>query len=301
MISNKIEDVINPIKGTRVVRERKTIFTVNSISREEYEYIELPKNPYTNLYSSDYIDSSDNVINIVYTAEILNNLTFDTSEIINPYIQKGEKIYQKIFKYKSPNKYTVELTKKFINIKSLRLLSVEIPNTINNITCDNNIIILDIVDSSNNSIPLKPDKSPFSYIIFQLDVGSYLIDDFIIYFENKLNNIVNDYNDIGLIDIFKITYVKETGEITINLININYKFHLKFWYNNNETFNLWYMLGFSYYHELNVDGTDKYDTFRTNLKKTCINHNLNISDFYIYKPFRKPNMDQIKYIYLPIK
>lgn len=308
--SNKIEDIVVPISNNRCMREKKTVFTINSINRAEYEIITVPKNPITNLYSSDIIDSSDNLITVLYTAEILNNTYIATSnDPIYPYFQEGDLIKRRIFKYKEPNNYKIELTKKFVNIKSLRLLSVEIPNVINNITPNNNIIMIDIIDNAtNNSIPLKLNKSPVDYIIIQLDVGFYTIDELILAMKNKVNNIVNDYNDLLLNNIFDITYNKTTGLININLVNYapyNLSFNLKFWYNNKnyEYLDLWYMLGFSYYHEINSDGSDKYVKTLSNAYNFGINTNLqnfNRPEFEILKPFKQPNINPINYIYLII-
>jgi len=310
MQSNKIEDIVNPISNKRIVKERKTVFTVNSINRDEYINITLEKNVLTGLYSSDTLDASDNLITIIYTADILNNLFIATGDdIIRPYYQDGDLIKKRIYKYKDPSKYTVELSKKYINIKSLRLLSVEIPNTINNITEFNNIIMIDIIDNNtNNSIPLKPGKSPVNYIILQLDIGHYNIEDLILKMNTKINTIVNDYNDLGLTNIFEITYDNSSGRIDINLVNYapyNLAFHLKFWFSDKQTeyLDLWYMLGFSYYHELNSDGSDKYVITRNNLFNYGNNSLLNFNrpEFNILKPYKWPNLNPVDYIYLIIK
>jgi len=272
--TNKIEDVMMPISNRRIVKEKKTVININSSYREKFEYELLPKDPVTNQYSR-----MNGIELEFYTADTLNNETPST-----PYVQFGDNIYFKKPKYINPNNYEIQLTKTFRNIKSIRLLSVEIPNSINNITEDNSRILINIYDNDSETFVENTN------IIFNLDIGKYSISDLIQHFETKLNDEINANTTGYLINIFVITYNQNTGKIEIILNDppgMNLSFHLKFWPDETKEYNnLWYLLGFPYYHELNIDGTDKYTKILNNLENGI--------------PARKPNLDYNNYIYLEI-
>jgi hypothetical protein len=288
LTTNKIEDVLLPISNRRIVKEKKTIITINSEFREQYEYEFVP---YDDIENKTYENTID-------------ELNYGLLHL--PYVQLGNNIYEKKPKYMFPNNYFVQFTKSFINVKSIRLLSVEIPKSINNITENNNIIILDILED-NVALELVPGKSVLDPLIcFQLDIGIYTIEELILHFKTRLNEIVAEYTVAGHTDMFDILYNSNTGKIEIKLTDSyisTFTFHLKFWKNENEMFDyqsLWYLLGFNSYHKLDNTGADYYSTSLTNIYDFGNNPNTDSELLKMNIPYRQPNLNYNKYIYLEL-
>lgn len=206
-----------------------------------------------------------------------------------------------IYNEQNPNNYTITLPRIINHVKSIRLLSTEIPNTINNITERNNIITLSLrykqqtTDSSitvNGEYPYRPvelntEKTLFNFILVKLDIGAYTIDSLIQHLEDKLNSTVGDQTVRRFGQVFRVTWTKSTGAIVIQCLRQELEFHLKFYsritelqkvYNNlgelegythgiitEFSHDLWYMLGFPWPYMIDEDTKDKYVQTQTNV------------------------------------
>ena len=208
-----------------------------------------------------------------------------------------------IYKEQNPNSYTITLPRIINHVKSIRLLSTEIPNTINNITERNNIITLnlrykqptntsDTTTTTDGEYPyrpveLNPEKTLFNFILVKLDIGAYTIEELIQHLEDKLNKTIIEQTTRRFGKVFWIKWVKATGAILIECLRQELEFHLKFYsritelqkvYNNlgelegythgiitEFSHDLWYMLGFPWPYMIDVDTKDKYVQSLTNV------------------------------------
>ena len=248
----------------RRVKEKKTCININSSQREIFTYEIVPKNEF-GYYIRDGADDSLEQI----TPELLNNEIIISNGISRPYsYDNSGNIIKTNYKYKDPNNYVYQLPRQFSNVKSIRLLSVEVPNTLQNININNNTIFLDII------IPSFANK----YLILNIDCGYYTIND-------VLQQIVQLINDQLTSSLFNYTYTSASGKISITSTAL---FHLKFRHDQNDNNNnLWYKLGFSSAYELTNTGDDKYTN---ELKNYTDQGLLNIM----------PTMNNYNYIYLSI-
>ena len=309
---------LKSIGGNRVVKEVSTVININSIQRVQNELIPLEKNEETGLYTKEIIDD-DGVRQIqLLTPTILNNefepgpddYIFPYEYMANGDIGKRENVYPE------PSEYEVELPKTYTNVKSIRLLSTEVPNTLSPVNQYNNLIILDIHDTeTNESVPLKTGKSPFSYILFQLDPGNYELEELTTHMEETANEFVKDYTVDGFENLFNITSDAKTGKVVIKInqpAGRSLTFHWRFWIVHDlsrrlsQFNNLWYMLGFSWPYEINRDGSNKFVTERTNqhdfgLNKLLVDLVPDREEYHLLKTDRYPDMHPNKYIYLAIE
>lgn len=312
----------------RVTKEKRNVLSVNSIHRQLTELILIPPNSETGLYTR--YDSMGNLE--LYDATILNNeYVPGSNDVPRPYVTINGLIYQQIYKYPDPNYYEFTLPKVYNNIKSIRLISSEFPNTLGVINNLNNICILDIQSNSTISIInlLSLEVSPFSFIVFQLDPGYYTLIDLAIHLQSKLNIAVSRFINPALGITFIVDFDQNTGKSRIIMSNTSYKFHLKFWFINDifngnipisEYDNLWYKLGFQYPYDVNTDGSDKYVQERNNLFDHGVNplfSNDNAptdysyqnsiivpssnTDYHLIIPYRYPDLQPNHYIYMLIQ
>lgn len=194
-----------------------------------------------------------------------------------------------------PSQYMIDLHDPVLNVKSIRLISSEIPNTVNNITERNNIITLSIRTSA-DKVPLALDStvSTFRFVMIKLDVGCYELSDLITHIQTKLNAEARTHYTPISTDIFDVTLDAGSGKIEITCSESTYEFHLKF-YSRLEDINqltssviiggpanqvtltktignvtehandLWHMLGFPWPFEVDSDSTDKYTLTMNNV------------------------------------
>jgi hypothetical protein len=195
-----------------------------------------------------------------------------------------------IYKEPRPNSYRVVLPRIINHVKSIRLLSTEIPNTINNISESNNIITLYLryktSDPVGRAVQLDPAKSLFKFILIKLSVGSYDIDTLLTHMETLLNDTVKDVTCPKFAKMFKVTWKPATGVIEITCLIKEIEFHLKFYSRlrdvneivaeggdiakiygiiSDYSHDLWYTLGFPWPYEIDTDTTDKYTQLMTNV------------------------------------
>ena len=246
----------------RCIIERKTVININSINRELYTSELIPKNKF-GFYMRDN--------GVIITSDLLNNEDTIMSPY-RPYYTFNSLIYKRVFLYQTPSDYTVQLPKIFVNVKSIRLLSVEVPTYIFNITENNNVIMLDILLNG-----VKIDfHNGYNFLMIYLPCGKYNISEICVLMETEINLAS------GL--TFTISYNINTGIIKINAPTTNvYLFHLKFQINTNS---LWDMLGFRSAYELDSFGNDKYVSTLSNAPNNKLN--------------KVPDALPIKYLYLGI-
>ena len=303
----------------RRVKEHRQILNINSIQRQEFDKTTtVEKNPDTGLYTRETTDSTNNTVVQLYTADTLNN-EFEPgpNDVPRPYFSKVDgTIGKSEYKYRNPNYYIINLPKIYTNVKSIRLLSVEVPNTLNVINHYNNIILLDIRNTSDQqSIVLQ--NNSFKFLVIQLTPGSYEFSSLATHIEETLNSTVKNYSNKRFTNLFTVEIDSITGQVSIELNNPpgkNLEFHLRFWFANeldgnnpiSKFSNLWYLLGFPEPYQVNSDGTDKYVSKLTNLFDYGLNELLECkvpdeSIYHVIKPFRNPDIFPNKYIYLEIK
>ena len=305
----------------RRVKEQRTLININSIQRDQVDSnLKIERNPETGLYTRDVIDEDGTRHIQLYNVDILNNESVaGPDDVPRPFfVRRDGDIGTRTYKDPNPEQYTILLGRKYTNVKSVRLLSVEVPNTIKVVNQFNNLIILDIRDKeTGGSIPLKTGKSPFRFFLFQLTPGSYTAEQLAQHMEETANEIVKDYSVDGLTGLFSITIDTVTGKVSIKLNQPpgrDLEFHWRFWFVSDldgdtpitQFTNLWYLLGFSLPFEINQDGTDKYSTERTNLFDTGVNQLVegrvpDREEFRYIRPFRYPDLQPNKYIYMEIQ
>lgn len=324
-------NIRSDIDHGRRVKEVRTVVNINSIQRDQLRTETVPRNPNSGLYTRE-VTNSEGETEIQHYNEFILNYEHDPGPDdvpFQPYFRRanGEDIGKFIFKYPSPNHYEVKLPRVFTNVKSVRLLSTEVPNTLMPISFLNNVISLDIRDEDTGfSIPLNTEEtgSPFPFFFFQLTPGNYNLSELITHMEYKLNSEVRQKSVDQFSNLFQVAVNLNTGLISISLNEQqgrNLTFHLRFWLqsiNDNPNWpvpqfsNLWYILGFPSPWEVNRDGSDKYVKVRTNLFNRGINPLLgegsgfedtipNIEEYQDIRPTRFPDVQPNKYIYLMIK
>jgi len=207
------------------------------------------------------------------------------------------KIKKIVYNEQFPNYYTVTLPSIIKHVKSIRLLSSEVPNTINNITERNNILTLQVrrkaVSAVNNDNPvplqLKTDKNIFNFILIKLEVGHYDIDALLSHLKTRLNESCKEYLDKQHGDMFDITFNKNNGQVRFTCNRKELEFHVKFYSQltdvtdvpnpgiigdslgktpgviTNYSHDLWYMLGFPWPYEVTNTGDDRYVSVYTNV------------------------------------
>lgn len=199
----------------------------------------------------------------------------------------------KIVRYNDqhPNSYTIVLPSILKHVKSIRLISTEIPNTVNNITERNNLLILKLrcKTSGKPAVRLDPVKSAFNFIMVQLDIGVYDMNRLVLHMQEKINGTIADLTNKKYGDVFSITWNQSSGAVRIECKRPDLEFHLKFYSEMtdqiditnpgvstdvlgtspgttvNYCHDLWYMLGFPWPYEIDETGADKYTGVRTNV------------------------------------
>jgi hypothetical protein len=250
---------------------------------------------------ADY-ESMTNLLN----AFVMSGSAFNPNNFWRPFYFTGytnssqQAIKQIVYNEQLPNKYNITLPRIVDHVKSIRLVSTEIPNTVNNITERNNIITLQLQYYSSKTnlqtgqpfgwldVPLDPDVSVFNFILVKLDIGAYTVDSLIKHMKQQINSVCQacTYRKYG--DVFEITWNPATGVINIESKRSEVRFHLKFYSeltglvdivnpgNPTEVIgkthgvitdyarDLWFLLGFPWPYEIYSDGSNKYTQKLTN-------------------------------------
>lgn len=304
----------------RRLKERVTLVNINSIQRDQYIKTMIEPNQ-DGLYLRETVDD-DGVIRIEqYNAEMLNNEYIPKmGDMLRPYVDQGDKIYRydQLFRY--PNSYQVRLPRVFTNVKSVRLIGSEIPNTISNINQNNNLITIDVIDQDielteeefiagvTTRVPLKPDiTNPF--FVIMVEPGNYTLTSLIDYLQTKINQTIQTQSIEGFSNLFTVTSNTQTGVIAFKLNDPpgrSLLFNINFHSNPGiaEFGSLWYMMGFNAPLELDMDGTTKYVKTRSNQMMHGIHKIASKSGFGAYPNItvhRYPTVNPSRYIYLAIE
>jgi hypothetical protein len=202
-------------------------------------------------------------------------------------------IKQVVYKDQLPNRYSITLPRIVDHVKSIRLVSTEIPNTVNNITERNNIITIQLkyvgkTGEDPIDVPLDPTESQFNFILIKLDIGVYTLDTLIPQMKRQINAECARCTLKKYADLFDVTWDPSTGIINIVCNRKEVTFHLKFYSeltgvigivnpgNPSETLgkshgvitayarDLWFLLGFPWPYEISSDGSNKYTSRITN-------------------------------------
>ena len=306
----------------RYVKITRTVININSIQREIYDTSEtLEKNSETGLYTREVVDSDGNQVIQEYTTKILNDeFNAGPDDYYEPYFRRNNGDIGIIkYKYRYPSEYTIKLPRVFTNIKEVKMISSEIPNTLNSINKYNNLITIYIRDVvTKKRLLLKTGSSQFDYILFQLDNGNYTLEEIVKHIQNKTNELIKNISVEGITNLFTVTVNNNTGKISIKLNNPPGKkleFHWRFWFKHDldsklpitKYGNLWYILGFNRPYEITTTGEDKYTTERTNIFNFGVNPFIkdivdnDREEYHILKPFRVPDLTPNKYIFLAIE
>ena len=283
----------NTSSGHRRLKEKVTYITINSAHRQRLDE-ELVEPDSSGLYLREVIDDYGTIRIEQYTAEILNNeYVPDPGEPDRPYFQKPDgNIYKLKPLYPHPHRYEYPLPRIFTNVKSVRLIGSEIPNTISNINRHNNLITIEVIDTDvelsdeeilagvTNRIPLKPSVTEPFYVV-KLQYGNYDIYELIEHINQSINDVITQQTIETFDDLITVEYVKTSGEVKFMLHNDSgrdLRFHLRF-HSTSDTPDirtLWYMLGFTAPYDLNSDGTSVFVDIRSNLithgtSDACVN------------------------------
>lgn len=240
---------------------------------------------------ADFESIASQLNNYLVSAPFFNPTSFH-----RPFYFDGKIIKQLVYKEQTPDRYRVTLPNTIHHVKSLYLMNVEIPNTINNITNRNNIITIQLrykaVEGINNGLPrpveLDTDYAAFNFIFVALDVGIYTIDSILSHMEQAINQEVYRSTTKRFANAFDVSWNRSTGKVAIACNRAELEFHLKFYSEmsdidsnqettegvhgivNNYSHDLWHILGFQWPYEISSDGTDNYVDIRTNVVKQGI-------------------------------
>lgn len=182
-----------------------------------------------------------------------------------------------------PNSYALDLDKAYINVKSIRIISSEMPNTDTIININNNHLTFQLIDKT---LPPPTTDNPYSQNIktstgsidweIYLPYGNYTLDQLVSQMTQQINQTILDQS--GRTDVFHITANSVTGVFSITTKS-PYAFTWNF--NANPVLkwrNLYQMLGFQ--NSL----TSIYATSFTNLISVSVGSAGNVQ--FIQRPYR---------------
>lgn len=294
-------------------KEKRVIYHISSDMRQVTEVVPLI---YPETHTGKYVKSlGDGTyeeldffdLNARYNALNLINGVFDPYELV------GKNLTFRKFLYRKPNKYVIPLNNTYNHIKSIRLVSSEIPNTLSNINRFNNHFGMVILDEDDVNIKTT---SPSFYLI-KIPHGNYTIPEVLQYLQTTLNTEVENDSTGSYADLFTFTYDSTTGKVEISInqpVDITLKFHTMFENNLDveEKYRLWHMLGFRNFQDVDSSGNTEYtstiynnlfhwggDTDGINFSGEEYDGDDEEINDDIY-PYKLPNMDVDRYIYLKL-
>ena len=299
VITPTVNIVVRNIVAGLLAQERAFPVNVSDINSELLALLNV--NPSNVNGRADY-ESMTNLLN----AFVMSGSAFNPDNFWRPFYFTGytnttqQAIKQIVYNEQLPNHYTITLPRIVDHVKSIRLVSAEIPNTVNNITERNNIITIQLQYYSSKinpetgkpfgwlDVPLDPSVSLFNFILVKLDIGIYTVDSLLAHMKQQINSVCQacTYRKYG--DVFEITWKAATGVINIESKRKEVRFHLKFYSEltglvdivnpGNPTQvlgrshgvitdyarDLWFLLGFPWPYEIDSDGSNKYTQKLTN-------------------------------------
>ena len=280
--------------------ENPRTLTLNPETGEVFEQVEILNDP--NATPCQKQLALQEVVAILNRNNVLD--IDDPFDIFAPFILENGQIFEVVNNFLNPNEYIFPLNEVLNNVKSVRLLSSEIPNTIRSVFFGNNFILLDVRDrKTGKHIPVKF-GDPF--FLFQIPEGNYSLAELARTMENITNREIQE-RSVGMYEnLFSINFDINTGffEIMINdPPGEDFVFHWKFFFDRSNLFRmLFYMLGFRLPWRINPDGSDRYTKVFNNLS------NLGDEPFVLgntelrnIAPFRAIDLFPETYIYLIIQ
>ena len=301
----------------------QSVVNINSIQRQVFDKTGVyPRNPETGKYTRNVTDEDGTIRVQEFTHKTLND-EFEPGpdDYYEPYYRKANGDIGIIkYKYRHPDEYIIELPRTFTNVKQLKLVSSEIPNTLNVVNRLNNLVVLAVRDvSTQQLIPLKTGMSNFNYFLFQLDPGNYTLTELCSHMETTANELIESVSVEGFRNLMQIIVNDNTKRISIKLNDPpgrDLEFHWRFFFTHSlddpelpitQYSNLWQMLGFFRPYEITTTGADKYTKELTNDFNFGINPIIkdevpnDLTEYHVVKPYRKPDLEPNKYIYLTIE
>lgn len=281
---------------------------INVSSRERQRFIERPVipedretfpnkeiwdeffDPVTGIFGGDDLDLCCLTLNNVVETNFDRVLEF--GQEFPYFFQRENQLFIQVPNDLEPNQYSVVLRPARRHVRSIRLVSVEPPRLLDVVNNQNNLVLIDVIDPcTSESIPHVPDPDlPFS--MFLIPLGSYTIETLLITIVKQMNATVERCNP------FYYEYEETTGIISFKAKG-KFKFHMKFWFSTNfPQFNLWEMLGFEFPYPRDEQNEPAYvDCFTNAIVEpsplTTVIENM--------KPFKRPRLDILDYIYLEIE
>jgi len=254
----------------------------------------LLNNTVQNINGRSDFESLANILN----AFVMDADAFDPRNYWRPFFFTGvidgsqPPIKQIVYKEQYPSHYSVVLPNIIKHVKSVRLISSEIPNTVNNITTRNNILTIQLKYKPANlqeyiDVPLN-ESAIFNFILVTLDIGNYTLDSLVKHMQTKINQACRDYTLKKYDNLFTVSYDISSGIIKIICNRHEIIFHLKFYtelsnlvdiYNPGNpqeilgksqgltkmfSRDLWYMLGFPWPYQISEDGSSKFTNILSN-------------------------------------
>jgi hypothetical protein len=207
----------------------------------------------------------------------------------------------------SPSEYRFPLDTILNNVKSLTLLSTEIPNTLATITSDNNVMTVDLIECNARCHDKCPtcthvgycDSYLLPYIVIQIPPGHYTLIELAKTIEEQLNSSVEKFTKQGYKDLFQVLADPETDAFLIQIkcsaASENVKFNVAFLpHPRVPELSLHYMLGFQ------QSSSNGFCRAWSNLVAHVSSNNCHLSGIN-KKPFRPIDLTPHKYIYLAIE
>lgn len=297
-------DHLNPVQITNTIVNYESltdldvfnvIFPINSISTlgDLANSIEVSLNQMLYDRAASQLINSSNASHMFSVTAYIDNVLNPDKISITISCQSGYQFIMSFITisnsfatiYPNPNNYTVYLDRLYSNVKQIRIIDGNVPFSDTIINSWNMNIQFSIRDSLNNDILDSNGNIIWSYV---LELGNYSNDVsvFLASFETQLNTYI--FNQSGQANVFTMTYVSNTGEVSITTSTYSFEMNL-ISYDTNGSRNLYVMLGYK------SPTTESYTNNFTNLIKVNNGYGL-----YYYTPYTKVNFALSKYIWISI-
>lgn len=176
--------------------------------------------------------------------------------------------------FPNPNHYALDLNKTYTLVKSIRVVSSDIPNTDTIINGSNNHITFQLIKNTENPIHIMRKDGSINWDVY-IPYGNYTLDQLIDEMLLLINTMI--YDEAGIKDMFEINANQITNVFEIS-VNNPYAFMWNF--NGDPKYywrNLYQMLGFKsskidYFTTLftNIDNTTTHSPYRPIILKTSL-------------------------------
>ncbi|MHB1952797.1 MAG: hypothetical protein ACYCOU_03530 [Sulfobacillus sp.] len=231
----------------RFVREIRVLVNVDSRDRDRYAEVLLPPGPdgYIRTKISDYDGES---VSEEFTAQMLNR-----ESGCETYVQKGNMIYERIELDSSPADFQVSFSRALNNVKSVRLIDVNVPYNWTAVNSGNRLIAFDL------RLPEKQNQNQdLPFYVARLPVGNWSAPELIRHFERALNA---SLSKAGASTRFRVeTLADRRLRLRLRLPSGDAKFHLRFQKDANTSVGLWELLGFARSTMSDESGDDLYSS-----------------------------------------